>query len=150
MANWFSQNWMLLLLIGVLAVFLVMSYLKQKKEMNTRNDLISSIKKGTKIVTTAGVYGVVETIEETTDGKVTTIRTGNAKNPTTMTIHINAIMGIDNKTLIKEEKEVVEEKVDEKVEEKVEDIKEDSSEKEIKSAPKKSTAKKSTTKKASK
>ena len=95
--EWFAKNWIILVLIVLAIALLVPSYLRQKKEMNARNELNSSIKKGTKIITTAGVYGTVQSIEETTDGKVVTIVTGSAKNPTTMTIHINAIGGIDNK-----------------------------------------------------
>jgi preprotein translocase subunit YajC len=108
--EWFAQNWMLLVLVAVLAFFVVTTFLKQKKEMNARNELSSSIKKGTKIVTTAGVYGVVDSVENTTDGKVVTIITGTGKNPSTMVIHINAIMGIDNKKAVEEtyEEEVVE------------------------------------------
>lgn len=103
--NWFAQNWMILVLIVLAIAFLVPTYLRQKKEANNRMELNNSIKKGTKIVTTAGVYGVVESVENTTDGKVVTIVTGNSKNPATMTIHINAIMGIDNKTTVVEELE---------------------------------------------
>jgi len=117
--DWFAQNWMLLLMVVVLGGFVVMTFLKQKKENDAKNDLVSTIKKGTKIVTTAGVYGVVESIEETTDGKVVVISTGSYNNPSSMTIHINAIMGIDNKTSLKEEKkskkvvEIIEEVDDE-------------------------------------
>lgn len=107
--DWFAQNWMLLVLVVVLGFFVVTTFLKTRKEANARNDLMSSVKKGTKIVTTAGVYGTVESIEETTDGKVVTIKTGSSKSPCTMTIHMNAIMGIDNKTAVKKEKEVIEE-----------------------------------------
>lgn len=96
--DWMAKNWMILVLIVLAIALLVPTYLRQKKEVNARNELNNTIKKGTKIITTAGVYGVVESIEDTTDGKVVTIITGNSKNPTTMTIHINAIGGIDNKT----------------------------------------------------
>ena len=109
------ENWALLLLLVIIIGFFVLTYLKQRRELNTRNELVTSINKGTKVVTTAGVYGVVESIEETTDGKIIVISTGNAKNPSTMTVHINAIMGIDNKTIVKEAKaknEKIEEKVD--------------------------------------
>jgi len=123
--SWFAENWMILLILVLAILFLVPSYLKQKKEINNRNELTNSIKKGTKIVTTAGVYGVVESIEETTDGKVVTISTGSKKSPSSMTIHINAIMGIDNKTLVAETKEQTK---DEEIEEKVKEEK--SSEKE--------------------
>lgn len=101
--NWFATNWPILVIIVLAIAFLVPTYLKQKKEASARNELNNTIKKGTKIVTTAGVYGVVDSIEDTTDGKVVTIITGNSKNPSSMTIHINAIMGIDNKTAVVEE-----------------------------------------------
>ena len=108
--SWFQQNWMLVLILVLAVAMIVPTYIKQKKEMDNRQELSNSIKKGTKIVTTAGVYGVVESVEETTDGKVVTIVTGSSKNPCTMTIHINAIMGIDNKTAVTETEETVEEK----------------------------------------
>ena len=116
--DWFAQNWMLLLILVLAVAMIVPTYLKQKKEMNNRQELSNSIKKGVKIVTTAGVYGVVESVEETTDGKVVTIVTGTGKYPSTMTIHINAIMGIDNKTtIIETSEETLEETVEEEVEE---------------------------------
>ena len=118
--DWFAQNWIILVLIVLAIAMLVPSYLRQRKEMNARNELNSTIKKGTKIITTAGVYGTVQSIENTTDGKVVTIQTGDAKHPTTMTIHINAIGGIDNKKAVAET-DVVEEVVEEKVEEKNDD-----------------------------
>ena len=136
--SWFAQNWMLLLLLVLAVAMVVPTYLKQKKEMNNRQELSNSIKKGVKIVTTAGVYGVVESVEDTTDGKVVTIVTGNGKNPSTMTIHINAIMGIDNKTAVTDTEEVAKVEEPEEVEETVED-------EEVETSPKKTTKK--TTKK---
>lgn len=102
--DWFSKNWIILVLIVVAVALLVPTYLRQRKEVNEKNELNNTIKKGTKIITTAGVYGVVESIRETTDGKVVTIVTGNPKNPSTMDIHINAIAGIDNKSAVTVEK----------------------------------------------
>ena len=140
--NTLKENWMLFLMIGVLIAFFAFTIMKQKKEMNTRNELVSSIKKGTKIVTTAGVYGVVESIEETTDGKVAIISTGNSKNPTTMTIHINAIMGIDNKTLVKDGNKVSSKEIAEDVETEVEDdVETESEDKEKKTSKKKTSSK---------
>lgn len=134
--NWFATNWPILVIIVLAIAFLVPTYLKQKKEASARNELNNTIKKGTKIVTTAGVYGVVDSIEDTTDGKVVTITTGNSKNPSTMTIHINAIMGIDNKTAVVEESSKSSKKG-----EVVEDVEEDvnTNEVEEKVQPKKKT-----------
>ena len=139
--DWFARNWFILLILVLMVAMLVPSYLRQKKEIAAKNELFDKLKKGTKIITTAGVYGVVESIELTTDGKVVTITTGSSKNPTTMTIHINAIGGIDNKTAVVEDMDgnIVEPKKEEKVEEKVEEAEV----KEKKPATKKTTSKKS-------
>ena len=142
--DWFAQNWMLLLILVLAVAMIVPTYLKQKKEMNNRQELSNSIKKGVKIVTTAGVYGVVESVEETTDGKVVTIVTGTGKYPSTMTIHINAIMGIDNKTtIIETSEETLEETVEEEVEETNDEVIEEI---EKKVTPAKKTSKKTTKK----
>lgn len=141
LTDWFARNWFILLILVLMVAMLVPSYLRQKKEIAAKNELFEKLTKGTKIITTAGVYGVVESVELTTDGKVVTIKTGSDKNPTTMTIHINAIGGIDNKTAVVEDMDgnIVEPKKEEKVEEKVEEV----AEKEKKPA-KKTTSKKST------
>ncbi len=152
--DWFAKNWIILVLIVFAIALLVPTYLRQKKEVNARNELNNTIKKGTKIITTAGVYGVVESIRETTDGKVVTIVTGNSKNPTTMDIHINAIGGIDNKSAVTvdTDNKVVEDKV-EKAEEKEAPTTEDAAveEKTEDTKPeKKTTTKKTSTKKTTK
>ena len=141
--DWFAQNWFILLIIVLMIAMLVPSYIRQKKEVAAKNELFDKLKKGTKVITTAGVYGVVESIELTTDGKVVTIKTGSDKNPTTMTVHINAIGGIDNKTAVVEDMDgnVVEQK---KVEEVVEEVEKEETPVEEKPAAKKTTTKKST------
>lgn len=123
--DWFAQYWFILLIIILMIAMLVPSFLRQKKELNARSELQDQLKKGTRVITTAGVYGVVESIELTTDGKVVTIVTGNTKHPTTMTIHINAIGGIDNKTPVVEDMDgnVVEPKKEVEENEEVEEIK---------------------------
>jgi len=149
--DWLAQNWIILALIICAVALLVPTYLRQKKEFNARNELNSTIKKGVKIITTAGVYGTVESIEDTSDGKVVTIITGNSKNPTTMTIHINAIGGIDNKKPVVIDNEgnevVAEETEDVKVEvAEVEEVKETEEVKEKPATKKKSTSKSSSKK----
>ena len=61
--DWLAKNWIIIVLIVFAIALLVPTYLRQKKEATARNELNSSIKKGTKIITTAGVYGTVESIE---------------------------------------------------------------------------------------
>ena len=146
-ADWFAQNWFILVLIVCVVAMLVPTYLRQKKEMNARNELNTTIKKGTKIITTAGVYGTVESIEETSDGKVVTIVTGTGKYPSTMTIHINAIGGIDNKKAV-----VVDENGDEVAVEEVEEevVEEAIEETEVVEEPKKKSTKSSSKKSTNK
>lgn len=151
--EWISTNWILLVLIVLAIAMLVPTYIRQKKETTARNELNNTIKKGTRIITTAGVYGVVEKVRETSDGKVVTIVTGNPKNPTTMDIHINAIGGIDNKSdfVTNNQSKVENEPVkEEKVEEVVEnENREEKTEEKVEKKPKKTTTtKKSTTKKS--
>lgn len=156
--DWFAQNWFILLIIVLMIAMLVPSYLRQKKEINAKNELFDKLKKGTRVITTAGVYGVVESIELTTDGKVVTIVTGNSKNPTTMTIHINAIGGIDNKTAVVEDENgnIVENKINEEkakeivkeLEEEVENEAKTEEKTEEASSEKKTVTKKPATKKA--
>jgi preprotein translocase YajC subunit len=123
-----AQYWPMILIVVMAVALLVPTYLRQKKEMKNRQELNDTIKVGTKIVTTAGVYGVVESMCETSDGVVVVISTGDEKHPSTMTIHINAIMGIDNKTVTKESKsskkvtKVVEVEEEESSEDVVEEI----------------------------
>lgn len=147
--DWLAQNWIILALIICAVALLVPTYIRQKKEFNARNELNSTIKKGVKIITTAGVYGTVESIEDTSDGKVVTIITGNSKNPTTMTIHINAIGGIDNKKPVvidNEGNEVVAEESEPEVKEEVAEVEETKEVKEKPVAKKKSTSKNSSKK----
>ena len=118
-----AQYWPMILIVVMAVALLVPTYLRQKKELKNRQELNETIKVGTKIVTTAGVYGVVESMEETSDGVVLVISTGDKSRPSTMTIHINAIMGIDNKTYVgkvktsKKQKEEVKEETDDAVDE---------------------------------
>ena len=140
--DWLGKNWIILVLIVCAIGLLLPTYLRQKKAANERSELNNTIKKGTKIITTAGVYGVVESIEDTTDGKVVTITTGNAKHPSSMTIHINAIGGIDNKKTVTDTEPVEEEVV-------AEEVATETADDNTESKPaKKTTTKKSTTKKS--
>lgn len=140
--DWFAQNWAILLLIVLAIGLLVPTYLRQRKEAKDRMELTNAIKKGTKVLTTFGVYGVVDSIEDTTDGKVVTLIIGEDKNKTSMKVHINAIGGIDNKTpVIVNEESIVETKEEPKEEVKEEKKKEvEKVEETVK--PKKTTSKK--------
>lgn len=104
MEEFIGQYGMIILLVVLFIIMIVPSILKSRKELKAREELNESIKKGTKVITAAGIYGKVVDMVETSDGTVVTITTGDAKNPSTLTMHINAIGGIDNKKVVKADK----------------------------------------------
>ena len=104
MEEFFAQYGMIILLVVLFIIMIVPSILKSRKEMKAREELNDSIKVGTKVITVSGIYGKVTAMEETSDGTVVTIATGDAKNASTITMHINAIAGIDSKKKVKGEK----------------------------------------------
>ncbi|MBQ9791631.1 MAG: preprotein translocase subunit YajC [Clostridia bacterium] len=117
MEEFIGQYGMIILLVVLFIIMIVPSILKSRKELKAREELNESIKKGTKVITAAGIYGKVVDMVETSDGTVVTITTGDAKNPSTLTMHINAIGGIDNKKVVKADKKSESESEDEKVKE---------------------------------
>lgn len=90
--------WIMIALAAVLLVvmFITKSKGNKKYEME-RQELLSNLKKGTKVITSFGIYGEVVEVKETTDGKVVLIASGDEKHKTYMNVHINAIMNIDAK-----------------------------------------------------
>ena len=104
MEEFLAQYGMIILLVVLFIVMIVPSILKSRKEMKAREELNDSIKVGTKVITVSGIYGKVTAMEESSDGTVVTITTGDTKNPSTITMHINAVAGIDNKKKVKGEK----------------------------------------------
>ena len=118
MEEFIGQYGMIILLVVLFIIMIVPSILKSRKELKAREELNESIKKGTKVITAAGIYGKVVDMVETSDGTVVTITTGDAKNPSTLTMHINAIGGIDNKKVVKADKKS-------ESESEVEEVKED-------------------------
>ena len=77
-------------------MFITKSKGNKKYEME-RQELLSNLKKGTKVITSFGIYGEVVEVKETTDGQVVLIASGDEKHKTYMNVHINAIMNIDAK-----------------------------------------------------
>ncbi len=92
------SSWGLLIILIVAMVIMIIPTIIRNKKMNTeRQNTISSLKVGAKIITTAGVFGKIISMRETTMGKVFVIETGDEKNKSYMEIHENAIMNVDDK-----------------------------------------------------
>ena len=122
-----SSNWSSWVLLGVLALFLIISPFlmkaKNKKEMEKAQQMIDSIKKGNQVMTAAGVVGKVVSIENKLDMKLVTIETGDEKHKGYMTMDINAIYANLSNPVIEAVSTKNENKKDEKVEEPIQDEK---------------------------
>ena len=92
------SNWTLLIILAVMIIVMIVpSIIRNKKDSAARQETLKSLKPGTTIITTAGVFGKILSVRETTIGKVYVIETGDGKNKSYMEIHENAIMNIDDK-----------------------------------------------------
>lgn len=82
-------------LLGVLVLIIILGPImmksRNKKEAERMQSMVDSLKKGDKIITTAGVYGKVIGIEEKDGFKLVTIETGNEKNKSFLTMDVGAI-----------------------------------------------------------
>ena len=56
-----QTSWPILLMI---VIFYFMLYRPQKKQQKERNELLSSLKKGQKVVTIGGIYGEIVSLTE--------------------------------------------------------------------------------------
>lgn len=67
--------------------------------MNQAQAMINELKPGTKVKTYTGLYGTIDSIRETTDGKVVMLKIGEEGGKVGfIEIDANAIYGIDSKT----------------------------------------------------
>ena len=83
------------ILFGVLALVIILApvfmSMRNKKEMAKAQQVMDSLKKGDKILTSAGVIGKIVSISEKDGYKTVTIETGDEKHKGYMTIDIAAI-----------------------------------------------------------
>lgn len=140
-----DSNWIILgLLVVLLVAFIFMSISRKKKEDAFRKDLETKMVPGAKVKTYSGLYGTIISITDTTDGKIVLLETGEGKNVSYQSLHINAIYGLDTKqpvrydaqgNVILPEEPKTEDKAEEKTEEVVAPAKKSRSKKAIKEQP---------------
>ena len=90
---------LIIILLVACAVMFVLSYFKNKKYMANQQNLLNDIKVGSKVLTKTFIYGTVEKITETTDGKIVLIKTGEGDKVSYLEMNLEAIYSIDNKKL---------------------------------------------------
>lgn len=120
-----SENTGNLVLIVILllacALMFVLSYFKNKKYMAQQQDMLNNLEVGSKVLTKTFVYGTVEKITDTTDGKIVLIKTGEDDKVGYMEMNIEGIYSIDNKEEVFDFDSVMEDVETEAVEETAEE-----------------------------
>ncbi|MGN1212524.1 MAG: preprotein translocase subunit YajC [Christensenellales bacterium] len=96
---WESYGFLIILLVLFVA-YIAWMMLKNKKDREAINNFQTNLKIGDKVVTGSGIYGTVEKIVDTTDGKVVTLKVGENSY---IDVNIGAIYNIDSKTEVKDE-----------------------------------------------
>ncbi len=86
----------IVLLVACVAMF-VLSYFKNKKYMQNQQNLLNDLKVGSKVLTKTFIYGTIEKITDTTDGKIVLIKTGEGNKSSYIEMNIEGIYSVDNK-----------------------------------------------------
>ena len=122
-----------ILLVACVGMFML-SYFRNKKYNDQQQKMHEEIKVGAKVLTKTFIYGVVEKITDTTDGKIVLLKTGEGDKVSYLEMNIEAIYSIDNKEEVVDMEEVTE--VAFKEEEKVVTENKEEKEAEVKKAKK--------------
>ncbi len=86
----------ILLLVACVALF-VLSYFRNKKYMQNQQNLLNDLQVGSRVLTKTFIYGTIEKIWETTDGKVVLIKTGEDDKCSYLEMNIDGIYSVDQK-----------------------------------------------------
>lgn len=100
---------LIIILLVACAGMFILSYFKNKKYMASQQDLLNNVKVGSKVLTKTFIYGTVEKITDTTDGKIVLIKTGEGDKVSYLEMNLEAIYSIDNKEEVVDVDEVIEE-----------------------------------------
>jgi len=98
---------LIVILLVACAVMFILSYVRNKKYMASQQDLLNNIQVGSKILTKTFIYGTVEKITDTTDGKIVLIKTGEGDKVSYLEMNLEAIYSIDNKEEVFDVDEVI-------------------------------------------
>jgi len=136
---------LIIILLVACAGMFILSYLKNKKYVEQQKQMQEDIKVGAKVLTKTFIYGTVEKITDTTDGKIVLLKTGEGDKVSYLEMNLEAIYSIDSKEEVVDIEEVIsEEKAEEQPEATVafkEEAEVASEEKPKKTATKKTTKK---------
>lgn len=116
----------LICLIAVLVIaYPILITRKNKKETQRMTEQTNSLKRGDKVLTTSGVYGIILEVRQDGTSKQVTIETGSGKYKSYMTIDAYAIYQVIKDQPIETAKDITksDEKKDDKKEDKKDEVK---------------------------
>lgn len=88
---------LLIILLVACALMFVLSFFKNKKYVEKQKALQDELQIGSKVLTKTFIYGTVEKITDTTDGKVLLIKTGDDDKCGYIEMNIEGIYSVDTK-----------------------------------------------------
>jgi len=95
--SFFSQYWIVFVLLGLIIVLYVVSFVRRKKYTEQTQNMLGKLQPGVKVKTYSGFYGKIVSVKETTDGKVILLEMGEGNKVSYTTIDANAVYGVDMK-----------------------------------------------------
>ncbi len=63
-ATWFEQYGMIIFLVLIFAVFYFLMIRPQRKRQKEHQQLVEELKRGDRVITAGGIFGVIETVAE--------------------------------------------------------------------------------------
>jgi len=96
-SSFFSQYWIVFVLLGLIIVLYVVSFVRRKKYTEQTQNMLGKLQPGVKVKTYSGFYGKIVSVKETTDGKVILLEMGEGNKVSYTTIDANAVYGVDMK-----------------------------------------------------
>lgn len=99
---------LIIVLLVACVIMFVLSYFKNKKYMQSQQELLNDLKVGSKVLTKTFIYGTIEKITETTDGKIVLIKTGEGDKTSFIEMNIEGIYSVDKKEEVVDINEIME------------------------------------------
>ena len=90
------------ILLVLVAILFVIYFLRNKRYQQNSDMMVNNLKKGDKVKTYSGVYGVIVEIVENEDGKIVTIETGTDKKKSYVSYDIRAVYAINEPPKVEE------------------------------------------------
>jgi preprotein translocase subunit YajC len=63
-ASWFEQYGMIIFLVLIIAIFYFLMIRPQRKRQKEQQKMMEELKRGDRVITAGGIYGVIESISE--------------------------------------------------------------------------------------